>query len=136
MKLRGHVKILGVVTLAWVLFWLIGLPAYYQQYSLRFMLLFDTVLLLPLSFLLYWILKRTPRQYRTRLSFWLAFYISVPLFVYDYLYCSLYLGDGWSFLTRYWYLTVYYVVPWIISPAISYWINHRAMSEQTLEVTH
>lgn len=123
MKLRNHFRILGIVSLAWILFWLIGLPQYYQQYPFYFMLLFDILLLIPLSLLIYWILNNTPQKHRARYSFWLAFYISVPLFLYDYLYCALYLGHGWSFLTRYWYLSVYYVVPWIISPGISCWLN-------------
>lgn len=123
MKLHNHTRILGIVTLAWALFWLIGLPEYYQQHSFLFMLLFDTLLLIPFSLLIYWILKHTPKKYRMRFSLWLAFYISIPLFLYDYLYCALYLGHGWSFLSRFWYLTVYYVIPWIINPSISYWLN-------------
>ena len=94
MKVRGHLKILGLVTAAWIVFWLIGWPDYYRQYSFWFMLGFDTAILVPLILLLYQVLNRTPAKYRTTLSLWLAFYISVPLLFYDYLYCGIYLNYG------------------------------------------
>lgn len=134
MKLRKHFCILGIVTLAWTLFWLIGLPGYYQQYSFLFMLLFDILLLIPLSLLIYWILKNTPRYHRMHFSLWLAFYISIPLFLYDYLYCAHFLGHGWSFLSEFWYLSVYYVIPWIISPSISYWLNRHESQNHATEI--
>ena len=30
-----------MVTIAWILFWIAGLPDYYQQYSMKFMTIFD-----------------------------------------------------------------------------------------------
>ncbi|CAO0823015.1 hypothetical protein DFAR_3440002 [Desulfarculales bacterium] len=38
-----------------------------------------------------------------------AFYIPMPLFFYDLLYCGLYLGHGFGFIWDYCYLTVYYL---------------------------
>lgn len=134
MKLRNHFRIFGIVTFAWTLFLLIGLPGYYQQYSFHFMLLFDILLLIPLSLLIYWILKNTPRNHRMRFSLWLAFYISIPLFLYDYFYCALYLGHGWSFLSGFWYLSVYYVIPWIVCPAISFWLNRHESQNHATEI--
>ena len=125
MKARGHIKLFSVVTAAWVLFWLIGWPEYYRQYSFRFMLVFDTVVFLLLCIVVYWILKNTPRKYKTSLSFWLAFYITIPLFLYDYLYCGVYLGYGFSFIFEFWYLSVYYVIPWIICPVAAVWLNRH-----------
>ena len=124
MKPRTHFRILATVSFVWVLFWLIGFPEYYQQYSFLFMLLFDILLLIPLSILIYWILKNTSHTYRMRFSLWLAFYISAPLLIYDYLYCALYLEYGWLFLFSFWYLSVYYVIPWIVCPGICYWLNY------------
>lgn len=51
---------------------------------------------------------------RKPLAFWLSFYFTVPLMLLDYAYCGLYLGHGWSFLLTYWYLTAFYVIPWLI----------------------
>jgi len=54
-----------------------------------------------------------PRR-RKALASWLSFYFTVPLMLLDYLYCGLYLGHGWHFVARYWYLTAFYIVPWVI----------------------
>ena len=123
MKVRGHAKILAVVTIAWAVFWVIGLPDYYQQYSFSFMLVFDAAVLVPLGFVVYSILRRTPPKFRMSLSLWLAFYITVPLSFYDYFYCGVYLGYGWAFLQEFWYLSVYYLIPWMLCPAIAYWMS-------------
>jgi hypothetical protein len=51
---------------------------------------------------------------RKMLGFWLSLYFTAPFVLFDYLYCGLYLGHGWEFLRRFWYLTIYYVIPWLI----------------------
>jgi hypothetical protein len=52
MKLRKHIRLLIFVSLAWLLFWIAGLPEYYQQYSNKFMVIFDLVILPPI-----WLIK-------------------------------------------------------------------------------
>jgi len=41
-------------------------------------------------------------------SCWLAFYLILPLFIYDYLLLALYKGLGIGFVALYWYLTFFY----------------------------
>ena len=129
MPVRTHVKLFFFMTAGWFLFWLIGLPDYYQQYSTRFMIIFDAVVLLPIVLAVYAVIKRSAKTEALLLSFWLAFYITVPLFLYDYLYCGYYLGHGFGFVRAYWYLTVYYVLPWLIFPIIG-WQVERARARQ------
>jgi low temperature requirement protein LtrA len=45
---RGHIRLLLIATLVWAAFLSCGLPSYYQQYSTRFMLGFDIVVLVPM----------------------------------------------------------------------------------------
>lgn len=125
MKIRGHIKILVIVTFVWALFWLLGLPDYYQQYTDLWMLVFDISILIPITVFVIWLLNRTPKKYRASMSLWLAFYITVPLFIYDYLYCGLYLGHGLSFLTKYWYISIYYIIPWILCPVATAYVNYK-----------
>ena len=61
-----------------------------------------------------------------QVSVWWAFYISVPLFIYDLLYCGLYLGHDIFFLSKYWYLSVYYILPWIIFPPMGWIIDNKS----------
>jgi hypothetical protein len=114
MRSKNHIRLLTLVSIARGLFWIGGLPEYYQQYSASLMVLFDLIILPPICFLVFRSVKSSNPVNTFRNFFWWAFYISVPLFVYDYLFCGLYLGNGAKFLVKYWYLTVYYILPWII----------------------
>jgi hypothetical protein len=129
MKARHHMRLLALATLVWAGFLLIGLPAYYQQYSPELMAGFDLLVLLPISIVLYVVLKPVPITRRMSLAVWIAFYFTIPLAVYDYVYCGLVLDHGIGFLWEYWYLTVYYVIPWLLAPAIVLVIN-RVVEKQ------
>ena len=65
------------------------------------------------------VLRRTKRRRRLKVALWLAFYFTVPLAMYDWLYCGIYLGHGAGFIGRFWYLSVYYAIPWIVFPLIA-----------------
>ena len=127
---RGHLAILLIATLVWAGFWLAGLPSYYQQYSKRAMIWFDSLVLLPIAAAGYLVLKRVRPERRLSIACWLAFYFTVPLAVYDWLYCGVYLGHGAGFLSTYWYLSVYYAIPWILLPLTALLLN-RARSART-----
>jgi hypothetical protein len=122
---RGHLRLFLLGTFAWVVFWLAGLPDYYQQYSSVALVWFEIVLFLASVVLAHAVLRRVRHERRIAISCWIAFYFTVPLAVYDWLYCGLYLGAGLSFLWRYWYLTTYYVIPWPLLPGIALLLNRR-----------
>lgn len=107
MTTRGHLRIFLVATFVWAGFWLAGLPAYYQQYSNLLMIWFEVLLFIPIAVIVCFVLRRRPSESRMRFALWLAFYFTVPLAVYDWLYYGLYLDHGVRFLSQYWYLTVY-----------------------------
>ena len=67
-----------------------------------------------------------PSRQRMQVGLWIAFYFTVPLAVYDYLYCGLVLGFGVRFLIDFWYLTVYYFIPWLLGPGLAWFINRGA----------
>jgi hypothetical protein len=129
MRFSRHLKLLFVVTVAWLLFWVAGLPDYYKQYSTTFMIVFDVVVLPPLWFVLYSSIRKSRRGRGFANSLWLAFYVTIPLFIYDLIYCGYYLGYGISFIWEYWYLTVYYVLPWLILPPTGWWIEQQHQQE-------
>lgn len=118
-----HIRLLVTATLVWAAFWIGGLPAYYQQYSQASMILFDVLLLPPLAAVFWAWLGRASPRHRVEMSLWMAFYFTVPLAIYDWLYCGLYLGHGIAFLGRFWYLTAYYVIPWPLLPVIAVLVN-------------
>ena len=126
MTRRGHIRLFLIATLVWAAFLLGGLPSYYQQYSTRFMLLFDVVVLVPIAGVAYLVLRGVRRERRMKVAVWIAFYFTVPLAIYDWLYCGIYLGHGMQFLSRFWYLAVYYIIPWVLLPMVALMLNHRS----------
>lgn len=125
MKIQHHIRILLIATLVWAGFWVAGLPDYYQHYSHGFMAIFLTLLLVPIGAAIYYVLKRVKPGRRLALALWLSFYFTVPLALYDFLYCGLYLGEGMKFLFTYWYLTAYYIIPWVLLPLIAVRLNRQ-----------
>jgi hypothetical protein len=117
---------LVLATVAWLAFWVIGLPDYYQQYSAAFMAWFDAVLTIVLIPVLFRVLRGVERGRRLTTTWWIAFYFTVPLALYDWLYCGVYLGHGGAFLSRYWYISVYYIIPWIVVPGIAVAVNRHS----------
>lgn len=122
---KKHLRRLSYVSLAWILFWIAGLPNYYQQYSTKFMVIFDILIFPPIWFIVYLSAKHARHNRGLSVGLWLSFYITVPLFIYDLIYCGFYLGYGTSFLWKYWYVTVYYIVPWMAFPVTGWWIDKR-----------
>ncbi|MBL8519690.1 MAG: hypothetical protein JNK75_03375 [Betaproteobacteria bacterium] len=114
---RSHLRLLGQATVVWAAFWVLGWPDYYQQYSLFGVAIATNLLTAGIALLALAMLGRVRPAARMSRALWISFYYSVPLAVYDMLYCGLYLGHGWSYLEKYWYLTIYYpLVPLIFIP--------------------
>ncbi len=125
-SIRKHITILVQASIAWAAFWLIGWPAYYQQYSDATLGFLCT--LLSVGFCLFALVVLLPRRVERRmpLAFWLSFYYSVPLALYDWLYCGLYLGHGTGYLATYWYLSVFYVSLWLTFIPTAYLLNRAS----------
>ena len=125
MRYKNHWRLFVLVSTAWGLFWVAGLPDYYQQYSTAFMLIFDLIILPPICYLVFRSVRKSNPKNCFRNYFWWAFYISVPLFVYDLLYCGWYLENGIHFLGTYWYISIYYILPWIIFLPMGWFFQNR-----------
>jgi hypothetical protein len=125
-RARSHVRLFALAILVWGGFWLAGLPDYYQQYSYTTMAIFSLALIPAIAFAGAKVIGRARVERRRALGGWLGFYFTVPFAVLDYAYCGLYLGHGWAFLSRYWYLTVYYAIPWLVFVPIGYRLSRHA----------
>jgi hypothetical protein len=123
MSPRKHVNLLLQASAVWLFFWLIGLPDYFQQYSLVTLGVFSTLLSVAFCLFALLILLRIRAERRMSRAFWLSFYYTVPLAIYDWLYCGLYLGHGVGYLWIYWYLTVFYLSLWLTFMPTAYLLN-------------
>ena len=113
---RRHLKLLVQGIVVWTAFWVAGLPDYYQQYSTVALAIGCVLLSVGLSLLAVLVLRRGRPELRRSRAIWISFYFTLPFFVLDTLYCGWYLDHGASYLASYWYLTVFYLTPWLTFP--------------------
>ena len=126
MKPLPHLKLLGSGVGTWLGFFLAGLPHYYQQYP-TWLLVVGTVLLVPPTVWFGWrIVSRQKPERRMPMALALSFYFTVPFAVLDTLYCGVWLGRGHQYLLEYWYLTVFYVIPWLTFPLLPSFAARRS----------
>ena len=122
--MRQHLYYFTVATALWMAYFLLGLPSgYFQRWSPA--LQFWVVVALPSAALaaIGWLrFRRLARGDAMGLAALMAFHFTVPLAVYDWLYLGAYRGFGWSFLYTHWYLSVFYVIPWMLLPAFA-WLS-------------
>ena len=125
MSRARHLRLFILATIVWAAFWVGGLPAYYQQYSRGTMLALSLGLLAVIMAILPRVFRPIRPTRRVGVALWMSFYFTVPLAAYDALYCGIYLGHGWAFVWQYWYLPVYYVIPWLVMPGVAGMLNWR-----------
>ena len=125
MIVKLHLRILIYATIVWILFFLAGMPDYYLQYSTKSIILYEILLLIPFSVIIWFIFRTIKTSRRIKLSLWYSFYFTVPLSIYDYIYCGIYLGYGLRFIYVFWFLSVYYIIPWILFPMIAMLLNKK-----------
>lgn len=113
MRMKTHLMLLGQAILIWFGFWLAGLPDYYQQYSQVALGIGSVLLSALISLLCLWVLARVTAARRRSIAFWLSVYYTVPFAALDTWYCGIYLGHGSSYLWQYWYLSAFYISPWL-----------------------
>jgi hypothetical protein len=123
MKIKNHLRIFAIASLVWFVFLLAGMPDYYLQYSFITMLWFVILLLIPITWIMFLVLKQLAVDRQIKIAVWFALYFTIPLFLYDYIYCGIYLGYGLEFLFTFWFLSIYYIIPWILFPVIAVLLN-------------
>jgi hypothetical protein len=118
--LKTHLALLVMSFMTWAAFVMIGLPDYYQSWSFGAKIaicIAVTVLYFPLT---RFILKKIDKKNYFENSLWLALYLTLPLFIYDYILIVLIGGDDLSFVFRYWYLSLFYFSFWVQFPYIGW----------------
>jgi hypothetical protein len=113
MSFAKHIALFTQGMVMWAMFWLAGLPGYYQQYSQAAMAVGCVLLSVAISLGAVFILLRGHPETKLRRAVWVSFYFTVPFAILDWLYCGVYLKHGTAFLGQYWYLTVFYFTPWL-----------------------
>lgn len=124
---RSHWHLFCLATTWWTLFFIVGLPTnYYQTMPVAIVVIFG-VLAPTWAFAMY-VRNRCRKSpaHAWRQANWIAFYMTVPLFAYDCMFLAHFQQRGLSFLESHWYLTVFYVIPWIVAPVVAYRTTSKA----------
>lgn len=118
-------------------FYLIGLPDYYQSWPFwsKVVLCF-AVTGMYFSATVYSLRTFWKDNRYLHNSCWLAFYLTLPLFIYDYLLLAIYKELGITFVVPYWYLTIFYFSFWIQFPAIALWLNRKSLGNGSEDNNH
>ena len=118
-----HLKFALYSFATWLLFYLIGWPDYYQSWPLwsKFVLcVVVTGIYFPITAYSLRTIWRDGRHVKN--AYWLALYLTLPLFIYDYLLLAVYMELGIGFVIPYWYLTFFYFSFWFQFPAVGRWV--------------
>ena len=133
MTAKKHIELLLYSFFTWLGFYIIGLPEYYQQWYMWAKILVVIAVTLAYFPITHYTLRTYWLDGRHLInSCWLAFYLTLPLFVYDYLLLALYKQLGIEFVFPYWYLSFFYFSFWIQFPAIGFWMDRRRDSENQI----
>ena len=115
----------------WATFYLVGLPDYYQSWPFAAKLIL--VILVNLAYFpatAYSLRSFFNDGQHLKNSLWLAFYLTLPLFIYDYVLLAWYMDLGIGFVVPYWYLSFFYFSFWIQFPLVALWIKRRDTAER------
>lgn len=111
MTFSKHWRLLSFASIGWALFVIIGWPSYYQDWSFNNLLYFCVAVYFAIGLTIYSIIKQYSGN-RFELSLWVAFYITIPLVCYDYIYIAFFRAEPFELYNRFWFLSVFYVIPW------------------------
>lgn len=128
MSAAKHIRLLFQSIIIWLAFWLLGLPSYYQQYSGPALGIACTVLSVVICLAALRILLRSRTENRAARAFWCSVYYTATFAILDTLYCGIYLGHGAQYIVQYWYLTVFYVTPWLTFVPIERLLRNRVVA--------
>jgi len=119
MSIQKHAVLSVIALLAWVVFYLIGIPSnYFLDWNLAEKTLLSLVAAFAIVPLLgFFVILFVGGDY-FKVSLWFSFYASVLVFVMDYIVVGLVQGHGMGFLLTHWPLTLGYLYVWVSLPLI------------------
>ena len=119
MKLHDHLFMFLVGFFGWLSFFLLGYPSnYFTEWNLSQQIVITLITFFAVvPFLGVLVLRYLGGNYFVK-ALWAAFYASCPLIVLDFVVVGLVQGQGLTYLTSHWYVTIAYFYVWIELPMI------------------
>ena len=130
MTFKKHIQLFLYSFFTWFVFYLIGLPDYYQSWFLWAKVAICVLVTVAYFPATYYTLKSFWDDGKHLInSLWLALYLTLPLFIYDYLLLAVYKGLGIGFVFPYWYLSFFYFSFWVQFPLVGWWTKRQEKQE-------
>lgn len=130
---RKHLYLILYSFVTWLVFYIIGLPEYYQHWFFEAKVAaVVAVTLIYFPWGRYCLKTLWDDGQHLKNSITLAFYLTLPLFIYDYLLLGWYKGLGIQFMFPYWYLSLFYFSFWIQIPFVA-WLMEKRDNQARLE---
>ena len=119
MNTKRHIILFVIVLIAWITFYLIGLPSdYFTQWKTSEKILLSLVTFFGIvPFLSFVTLVLLGGDY-FRTSIWFAFYASIVIFIFDFIAVGIIEQKGISYIISHWPLSIAYLYVWIEIPII------------------
>ncbi len=119
MNIKKHLILITVFFLGWAAFYLMGLPSdYFLNWSTAEKILITLMAFFAMFPLICFIMVVFLGGDYFKTSLWVAFYLSVGVFILDYLVVGLIQGNGLSFLISHWVLTIGYLEALVVIPLV------------------
>ena len=116
-KIREHLILATVVVIAWVFYYIIGIPSnYFQEWSFSEQILLSLITFFAAAPLFAFVIIIYLNRNYVKTGIWLAFYASFLLAIIDFIVCGIIQGGGLYIYISHWYLTLGYFYVWIIGP--------------------
>jgi hypothetical protein len=105
----------------WLLFYLIGIPSdYFTKCNLTEKILLSLITFFGVIPFIGFIFMVLMDEDYFKISIWLAFYSSVPLFILDFIVVGIINKNGFNYLITHWYITAAYIYVWIELPLLGF----------------
>ena len=119
MDAKKHLILFLVGFFAWLVFFLVGYPSnYFTEWNLAEKIILCLVTFFAVVPFVGCLVIIFLKGNYVQTAFWLAFYASVPLFIFDFIAVGIVQGQGLLFIKSHWYITIAYFYVWIELPLV------------------
>jgi hypothetical protein len=119
MNAKKHLILFLVGFFGWLFFFLLGYPSnYFTEWSLAGKIMLSLITFFAVVPFLGCLVLIFLKGNYLQTAFWMAFYASIPVFIFDFIVVGIVQDHGLSFLKSHWYITIAYFYVWIDLPLI------------------
>lgn len=119
MNIKKHLILFLVGFFGWLFFFLLGYSSnYFTEWNLAEKIILSLITFFAIVPFLGCLVIIFLKGNYLQTGLWMAFYASVPVFIFDFIAVGIIQNQGLLFLKSHWYITIAYFYVWIELPLI------------------